>query len=99
MFPVLTLSARDSQKLSKRLSKGFERSVYWNEYKTKSDNKSTTNEFRYFLKSNFVGVKRLFVLVYANHGNNTERFNAGKHYLPKGTIKNFNVIINGTKLS
>ena len=29
---VVTLSARDNQKLSKFLSKGFERSVYWNEY-------------------------------------------------------------------
>ena len=36
---VVTLSARDNKKLSKRLSKGFERSVYWNEYKTKSDSK------------------------------------------------------------
>ena len=61
---VVTLSAKSSQKLSKLLSKGFERSVYWNEYKTKSENKNTTNEYRYFLKSNFVGVNRLFVLVY-----------------------------------
>ena len=30
-----------------------------NEYKTKSDNKSTTNKFRYVLKSNLVGVNRL----------------------------------------
>ena len=42
--PVGTLSARDNQKLSKSLSKGFERSVYWNEYKTKSENKNMTNE-------------------------------------------------------
>ena len=35
---VVTLSARDNQKASKLLSKGFERSVYWNEYKIKSDN-------------------------------------------------------------
>ena len=28
--PVVTLSARDNQKLSKLLSKRFERSVYWN---------------------------------------------------------------------
>ena len=41
--PVVTLPARDNQKLSKLLSKGFERSVYWNEYKTKSDNKNTKN--------------------------------------------------------
>ena len=48
--PVVNLSARDNQKLSKLLSKGFERSVDWNKYKIKSDNKNTTNEFRYFLK-------------------------------------------------
>ena len=46
--PVVTLLARDSQKLSKFLSKEFERSVYWNEYKMKSDNKNTTNKFRFF---------------------------------------------------
>ena len=54
--PVVTLSARDNQKLTKPHSKGFERSVYWNEYKTKSENKNTTSEYRYFLKSNLVGV-------------------------------------------
>ena len=62
--PVLTLSARDNQKSSKLLSKGSERLVYWNEYKTKSGNKNTANEFRFFLQSNFVVVNRLFVLVY-----------------------------------
>ena len=52
--PVVTLSSRDIRKLSKPLSKGFERSVHWNEYKTKSENKKTTIQFRYFVKSNFV---------------------------------------------
>ena len=50
-LPVVTLSAKDNQKLSKRLSKRSERSVYWNEYKTKGENKNTTNEYRYFLES------------------------------------------------
>ena len=40
--------------------------LYRNEYKTKSDNKNMTNEFRCFLESNFVVVNRLFVLVYTN---------------------------------
>ena len=64
--PVVTLWARDNQKLSKLLSKGFERSVYWNEDKTKNGKKNMTNKFRYFLESNFVGVNRLFALVYSN---------------------------------
>ena len=88
---VVTLSVRDNQKLSKLLSKGFERSAYWNEYKTKSENKNTTSEYRYFIKSNFVGViNRLFVLFYTNEANNAKRFN-----LENLIYQNYNVIING----
>ena len=36
--PVVTLCAKNKKKLSKLLSKGFERSVYQNEYKTKKGN-------------------------------------------------------------
>ena len=93
--PVATLSARDNQKLSKLLDKGSERLVYWKEYKTKSENKNTTNECRYFPESNFVGVNRLFVLVYSNEGENAKRFKAKRYYLPRAIIKNYNVIING----
>ena len=71
--PIATLSARDNKKLSKLLSKGFERSVYWNEYKTKSENKNTANECIYSLESNFVGVNRLFVLVYSNQNADLKR--------------------------
>ena len=64
---VVILSARGNQRLSKLLNKVFERSVYWNEYKTKSDNKNTTTKYRHFLESNFVEVNRLFqILVYSN---------------------------------
>ena len=47
---VVALSAKDIQKLLKRLSKRFERLVYLNEYKAKSENTNTTNEYRYFLE-------------------------------------------------
>ena len=47
---ILSLYTRVNQNLSK---------IYWNEYKTKSENKNTTNEYRYFLESNFVIVNRL----------------------------------------
>ena len=43
--PVVTLSAKGNQKLSKLPSKGSERSVYWNDYTTKSKNKNTTKEY------------------------------------------------------
>ena len=80
--------------VSKLLSKGFGRSVCWNEFKTKSENKSMTNEL-IFLKSNFVGVNILFVLVYASQDANAKRFETRRCCLPKKVIKNYNIIING----
>ena len=91
--PVVTLSARDNQKSSKLLSKGFEWSVSWSEYETRSENENTTNECRYFLESNFVRVNRLFVLVYSNVDDISKK--AKGYYLPKGIINNYNVIIDG----
>ena len=82
--PVVTLSARVNQKLSKLLRLN----------KTKSDNKNTTNEFRYFLESNFVGVNRLFVLIYTNQDAASRKFKVKKYHIPKGIIDNYNVIIN-----
>ena len=93
--PVVTLSAKDNQKLSKLLSKEFERSVYWSEYETKRENKNTTNEYRYFTESSFVGVNRLFVLVYLNRNIDVKQFKTQRYYLPKGIIVNYNDIING----
>ena len=56
--PVVPLSGKDNQKLSRLLSKTFEKLVYWNEYKAIRENENKTNENRCFLKSNFDGIKR-----------------------------------------
>ena len=61
--PVVTKSAKNNQKPSKCFSKVFERSVYWNEYKAKSEKKNTTNNYIYFLESKFVAFIGLFVLI------------------------------------
>ena len=92
---IVTLSAKGNQKLWKLLSERFERSVYWNKYKTKLKNENTTNEYRYFPESNFVGVKRLFVFIYPNQNDSVRRFNDKKYYLPKDIIRKYNLIING----
>ena len=70
--PILTLSAEDNAKLSKLSSDGFERPIYWNEYKV-IDNKIVENAavndekfIRELLDSSWQGVKRLFVLAYNN---------------------------------
>ena len=65
-----------------------------NEYKAEKHNKNTVNEFRYFLVSSFVGVNRLFVLVYSNEDAACKRFKAKSYCSPNGTINNYNVVIN-----
>ena len=90
--PAVTLTVKAN------LSKRFEKSVYWNKHKTKSENKNVINECMCFLESNFVGVKRLFALVYSDRGNDVGRFKGQKYYLRKDIIKNYNVITNGKNI-
>ena len=80
---VVTLSAGDMQKLSIFLSKWFEKSVYWNEFKSKSENKNSTNEYRYSLESNFVEVNKLFISVCSNQDDNAKRFKIRRYYYQK----------------
>ena len=76
--PVVAISEKDSFELSKLHSKGFERSVHWNKHKRKSENKNTANEYRYFLKLNFVGINKLFVLVYSSQDASSNCFEQTK---------------------
>ena len=41
--PVVTLSTKDHVNLTKQLNKGYKRSVYWNEYKSKIEAKTADN--------------------------------------------------------
>ena len=79
----------------KTSKQGYERSVYWNEYKGNRENKHTTNGYRYFLESNFlVVICRLFDLIYPNQNDRVKRFDAKNCYLLKRIITRY-VIING----
>ena len=93
--PTVPLKVKDHQKLSKLFSKEIEGLIYWNKYKTKRDNKNTTNEYRY--KPDFIGVNRLVVLVYSNQDFNSRRFKTRRYYFTiiKNQImmKNYNTII------
>ena len=101
--PIVTLSAEDNVKLSKLLSEGFIRSIYWKKYKI-IDNTlveiAANNEEKYIrelLDSSYQGVKRLFVLAYNNTaGNNQVSIDSYKKYfLPRVKIENYNIEIDG----
>ena len=69
--PVVTLSTKDNVNLTKQLEKGFKRSVYWNEYKSKIETKAgdNNNVTRFLLDASFQAVNRLFVLTFDNTEN------------------------------
>ena len=101
--PIATLKTEGNIKLSKLLSKGFKRPIYWNEYKVipnKIVEIAANNGEKYIrelLDSSYQGVKRLFVLAYNNTaGNNQVSVDSFKKYfLPRFKIENYNIEIDG----
>ena len=80
-------------------NKSFQRSVYWNEYKTKSkEENGVVNLLKYIsLDPSFQGVNRLFVMAYSREGGDDRPIRDGrrKYYLPRTDFKRYNVIIDG----
>ena len=95
--PVVALSKEDNKDFIKQQNKGFQRSIYWNEYKTKEINEDAdANVFKYInLDPSFQGVNRLFVMVYNRVDGQRTRNGQRKYYLPRTSLNKYNVIIDG----
>ena len=95
--PVVTLSKEDNKDFIKQQNKGFQRSIYWNEYKTKEINENADAIFfKYIsLDPSFQGVNRLFVIAYNRGNNQPTRNGQQKYYLPRTDLEKYNVIIDG----
>ena len=95
--PVVTLSKEDNKDFIEQENKGFPRSIYWNEYKTKEINENAdANVFKYInLDPSFQGVYRLFVMAYNRANGQPTRNGQQKYYLPRIDLEKYNVIIDG----
>ena len=95
--PVVTLSKEDNKDFIEQQNKGLQRSIYWNEYKTKEkDEYANTNNFKYIaLDPSFQGVNRLFVMAYNSANDQPNRNGRQKYYLPRINLNKYNVIIDG----
>ena len=97
------LKTEDNTKLSKLLSDGYKRSIYWNKHKVIGNilvQIAAINKEKYIrelLESRYQGVKRLFALAYNNtEGDNKVSVNSFKKYfLPRVKIENYNIEIDG----
>ena len=96
--PVVTFSKEDNKDFIEQQNKGFHRSIYWNEDKTKeiNDANADANVFKYInLDPSFEGVNRLFVMAYNREDDQPTRSGQQQHYLPRIDFKKYNVIIDG----
>ena len=97
---VVTLSKEDNKDFIKQQNKGFQRSIYWNEYTTKEKDENAdannANTVRYInLDLCFQGVNRLFLMAYDRAAGQATRNGQQKYYLPRIDLKKYNVIIDG----
>ena len=104
--PVATLSKEDNKDFIEQQNKDFQRSIYWNEYKTGDENErcikdenadaNNANTVRYNnLDPSFQGVNRLFLMAYDRAAGQATRNGQRKYYLPRTDLKKYNVIIDG----
>ena len=98
--PVVTLSKEDNKDFIEQQNKGFQRSIFWNEYKTKEltvdSDDNNANNVRYInLDPSFQGVNRLFLMAYSRLANEPTRNGQQKYYLPRIDLNKYNIIIDG----
>ena len=93
--PVVNLSKEDNKDFIEQQNKRFQRSIYWNEYKTKEINENAdANVFKYIsLDPSFQGVNRLFVMAYNRENGQSTRNGQQKYYVPRIDLEKYNVIL------
>ena len=103
-IPVVTLNTENNNKFSELLSKGFERTVVWNEYKSKIERVTIPQNDNMFRRTtfdtSFQGISKLFAAAYETddieRNANTEE-SRRRYYLPRAEIKDYNMLIDGRK--
>ena len=94
--PVVTLLKEDNKDFIEQQNKGFQRSIYWNDYviKEMAENAPANNTNKTFnVDPSYQGVNRLFVMAFNALDNNATRDGHQRYYLPKIDIADYNAII------
>ena len=101
-IPIVTLNTENNNKLSELLIKGFERTVIWNEYKSKIERVTIPQNDNMFKRTtldvSFQGVSKLFTAAYETgdiQRNTNHQHSRRRYYLPRAEITDYNVLIDG----
>ena len=74
-IPVVTLSAKDDNKISEQLQTGFKTTIKWNKYRSEMTTQTKTNNLNFLIDPIFNKANRLFVLSFENED---DRFSISK---------------------
>ena len=93
--PVVTLSKEYNKDFIEQQNKGFQRSIYWDEYKTKEITENAdAYVFKYInLDPSFQGINRLFIIVYNRANGQPIRNGQQKYYLPRIDLQKYIITI------
>ena len=91
---MVTLSAKNDNKLLEQLKSGFKRSIKWNKYMSQMSNQNKNINLNYLINTMFSNANRLFVLSFENEDDRTCCY---KYYLPSVEIKDYIVLIDGNE--
>ena len=92
--PIVTLLTKGSVNLTKQLSEGFKRSVFWNNYQTKLVKVIEKGKNLYkLLNLSFQGVRRSLAAGAVNNEAGIE--DNRKYFRSRGEINNYSVLIDG----
>ena len=93
---VVTLKTEDNTKLSKSLSKGFKRPIYWNKYKVIPNKNYNANEYiREKLDASIEGVSKPFDFPYIRGNNLITENSFDKYFLPRLEKENYSIETDG----
>ena len=86
---VVNLSKEDNKDFIEQQNKDFQRSIYWNEYKTTEINENAdANVFKYISLDHLDYFIRLFVMAYNRANGQPTRNGKQKYYLPRIDLRN-----------
>ena len=86
--PIVTISTEDNAKLSKLLSEGFKRPVYWNKYSVIEEKSCNANALiKESINPSCQGIYRLFVLTCKGGANRVTADSHRRYFLPRVEIK------------
>ena len=89
------MSKENYIKLLEQLKTGLKRTIKWNKYRSQMSTQQQNNNLNYLIDPTFTNVNRLFVLSFPRNNNTDNRDSFSDYYVPKATISDFNVLING----